>query len=743
MRIVATIFPCLLFLFVGQTPQDSIRQHYEKAETQRIAGNLVAAEAEYAAILGEGYERLGEIYLTLEDNNLAIPVLEAAVTYQPKAAAPLVDLAIAYYGSQQYSKALMPARKALTIDSNNPGAHQMLGKTFFMLGDVDKSIAELEIATKLTPSDVDVAYTLGIAYLRNRQTRSAQQLYESMIKDFGDRPQLHLLIGRAYRQSGLLSEAAAEFKKAIALEPRFPRAHYYLGMTYLLDEGQSRMADALAEFQIEVAANPEEFFANYYLGVVYNFQRKWEPAMTFLEKACALQPTNPDPYFQLGQAYQELNKHEQAIEALKKSIALNPDLGHNKGQVATAHHRLAQSLLKLGRTEMGQKELQIASDLKTQVFKLEQQLQTSGSGMGAARFSDQAKDSFEPGSGSRANSESKELDDATRQKLHGSESYYKKVVATAHNNVGLLRGERKEFRAAAEQFALAANWDPQQDGVAYNLGLAYYKSGLYKQAVATLETEVKTHPDSRPAKLLLGLNWFMLENFPKASELLRPEIESQPVEVNVYYALASSLIKQNKTSDADRVIEQMKASTGDTAQLHLLLGEESYSRGDTIGALAELEKVGNANTQSTLAHRYAGVLYLHLNKRAEAIREFEAELTVNSTDVQAEYYLADLLLLGTDVERGLKLMREVVEAQPEFAAAQYVLGKALLQRGERSAGIVNLEQAVKLDPEKAEFHYQLGQAYLSAGRQPEGKSQIEIAKQLQGKAQGRAPENDH
>ena len=80
-----------------------------------------------------------------------------------------------------------------------------------------------------------------------------------------------MLIGRAYRQSGLLTDAADEFKKAIALDPHFPRAHYYLGMTYLLDEGQSKIGEALEQFKIEVAANPDEFFGNYYLGVVSTF----------------------------------------------------------------------------------------------------------------------------------------------------------------------------------------------------------------------------------------------------------------------------------------------------------------------------------------------------------------------------------------------------------------------------------------------------------------------------------------
>ena len=159
MRLRSTIISCFLFLLVYQSPQDTIRQHYEAAEAARLAGNLDAAESEYAAILGEGYERLGRIYSARSDYQLALTVLEAAQSYRPNSPEVLVDLAIAYFGAQQYEKALVPASKALAIAPNSAGAHQMLGKTYFMLGDLGKSITELETAAKLAPNDIDVAYT--------------------------------------------------------------------------------------------------------------------------------------------------------------------------------------------------------------------------------------------------------------------------------------------------------------------------------------------------------------------------------------------------------------------------------------------------------------------------------------------------------------------------------------------------------------------------------------------------------
>ncbi|MDQ2856846.1 MAG: tetratricopeptide repeat protein [Acidobacteriota bacterium] len=728
MRLRSSIISGLLLLLFYQSPQDTIRQHYQAAEAARLAGNLDAAELEYAAILGEGYERLGRVYTARAEHKEALNSLESAQKYRPNSAEVLVDLAIAYFGAQQYEKALAAASGALAIAPNNPGAHQMLGKTYFMLGDLGKAITELEAATKISPNDIDVSYTLGIAYLRNRQPVAAKQLYDSLIKLYGDEPQLHVVIGRAYRQSGLLADAAEEFKKAIALDDRAPRAHYYLGMTYLLDEGQNKISEALAEFKIEADANPGEFLANYYLGVVYNFQRQWESALPFLQKALSLQPSNPDPYFQLGQAFQELNRHEQAIEVLKKAIALNPDLEHNQNQVTTAHHRLAQSLLKIGQTDAGRKELQIASDLKAKAFKLEQQTPNGMPDLGSTKSSAAANELLEISSVDHSSAGPNNLDEKSKGELQSSEAFFKKIIGTAHNNVGLLRAERHDFSGAAEQFALAAKWDPGQEGVDYNMGLAYYKSESYKEAAAPLENELKLHPGSRAATILLGLTWFRLGNYAGVSELLTDMDDTQPADVNLHYALASSLIKLGKADAADRAIERMKANTGDGPQIHLLLAEKYYSKGSSAKALAELNEVATANTP--LVHYYAALLYLNLKKHDEAIREFEKELLVNPNDSQTRYSLAGVLLTGKDVDRGLSLIREVIQIRPNHAEARYTLGKVLLQKGDLAGAIDNLERASQLAPEKSDAHYQLGQAYLAAGRKSEGKSQIDISKQL-------------
>ena len=358
MYLRSAFLPLLLTVFTFQAQGDLFRRHYEAAQTYHRAGNFTAAEAEFKIILAESYLLLGRVYSAQNKHQQAADALKFATSIRPDTTQGLVDLSIAYFQSGQFAKAIDPLQRAIATNAGNAAAHHMLGKTYFMMGEFEKATGALETALKLSPNDYDAEYTLGLAFLKKKDLPQAKQLYQRMVQRIGNRPALRVLVGRAYRETGYLAESIEEFKAAIALDPRFPRVHYYLGLTYLYKDGAARMPDAMEEFKVELASNPEEYFANYYLGILYIMDRKFAEAIGLLEKAVRKQPDNPDPYFHLGQAYQGAGKHQQAVEVLQKTIALTPKLDHNDYQVTTAHYRLGQSLLKVGRTAEGEKELQ-------------------------------------------------------------------------------------------------------------------------------------------------------------------------------------------------------------------------------------------------------------------------------------------------------------------------------------------------------------------------------------------------
>jgi tetratricopeptide (TPR) repeat protein len=598
------------------SPQDAtLAQRYEAAQQLARTGKLAEAETELKAILAAQYRRLMKTYGALMNRERALEAAEAAANYQSTDSDLLIELSMAYLEAAQFDKALDPLLKAAQLQPNNPDVHRTLGKTYFALGDYEKSARALEVAVKLEPKDFNTSFTLAITYLQQRQFTDARRVFDSMITEFGEQPQIHIAIGRAFREAGRLPEAIDEFKRAIALNSQFPGAHYNLGLAYLWNEGASAVASAEGEFKIELAANPNDFFSNYYLGITCIFQRKWEPAIYFLTTASRIQPNNPDPYFQLGQVYQELKKHDQAINVLTKAIDLNPNLPHNKFQVTTAHYRLAQSLFQTGQTDAGRKELQVASELKARAFEMTQSLSAKQSTMGASRLPDESDQT------PRATETQNSLDAKTRSELEANEAYLTKIISALHNSLGLVQAGRQNLTGAAVEFRLAKKWNPQQAGLDYNLGLAYFRAELYREALAPLESEIKSNPTNTRARWLLGLSYFNTRDYSKAAELLHDVLSSGSTNAELYYALASSLIKQQKIDAAQQAIEQMAVLTGTTTRLYVLRGQVQYATGNIEGAISNLETAVKLEPENADFHYELSLAYIAAGRRDEGKRE--------------------------------------------------------------------------------------------------------------------------
>ena len=614
----------LSFLFSPlslNSPQDStLAQRYEAAQELARAGKLAEAETELKAILAAEYRRLMKIYGALNSREPALEAAEAAANYQATDSDLLIEVAMAHLEAAQFDKALAPLLKAAQLQPNNPDVQRTLGKTYFALGDYEKSASALEVAVKLDPKDFNSGFTLAITYLQQRQFTAARRVFDSMIAEFGEQPQLHIAIGRAFREAGRLPEAIEEFKRAIALSPQFPGAHYNLGLAYLWNEGGSAVANAEAEFKSELVTNPNDFFSNYYLGITCIFQRKWEPAIEFLRTASRIQPNNPDPYFELSQAYQELQEHDQAIEVLRKTIELNPNLAHNKFQVTTAHYRLAQSLLQTKQTEAARKELQIASELKARAFEMTQSNSSKQSTMGASRIPAENDQTAVP----TVTKDS--LDQKTRSEFEANAAQLTKIISALHNTLGLVQAGRQNLTGAAVEFRLAKKWNPQQVGLDYNLGLTYFRAELYREALAPLESEIKANPTNVQARWLLGLSYFHTGEYSKAAELLHDVLSSGSTNVELCYALASSLIKLQKLDAAENAIEQMMVLTGTTPRLNVLryeLGKALLERADFAKAISNLETAVKLEPENALFHYELGRAYLAAGRREESKRENE------------------------------------------------------------------------------------------------------------------------
>jgi tetratricopeptide (TPR) repeat protein len=126
-----------------------------------------------------------------------------------------------------------------------------------------------------------------------------------------DLPRVLYVTGTLDFVNSLYELAAAEYQRALELQPNYSDVHRFLGRVYALS-GQREMA--LASYRSAVQNDPGNYRGYVFLGWFYNDMDQFSQAVAPLRQAVALAPDEPDARNQLGFAYKSLGQF-QAAEA--------------------------------------------------------------------------------------------------------------------------------------------------------------------------------------------------------------------------------------------------------------------------------------------------------------------------------------------------------------------------------------------------------------------------------------------
>jgi tetratricopeptide (TPR) repeat protein len=644
------------------------------------------------------------------------------------------------------------ARAAIALDEKNARAHHVLGKLLYMKADYAAARTELERAIVLEP-DLDAGYTLGMTYLRLKDTARAKLLFEEMQAALNNSADAHLLFGRAYEETGFAAEAEREFRAALAANPRATRAHFYLGYVILQHGGSERIAQAAEEFDHELQLNPHDFYVNFFRGVVAATEGDHRKAAEHLSEAARVRADSGDAYLFLGQSQAELG--DPAAEAsLRRAIALTADVSQNSFQIKRAHYLLGRVLLKSGRRKEAEDELTLARGLQAQSLESTRQevgeiLGQVAKGTSAAAPSEVAvandKSNEKTGAGDAGGGvlliEESALEVREAERFRGLKSELSEVLAQAYHNLGVIAAQAGNLAAALERFDAAALWKPDLDGLDRNRGIVAFRANLYDKAVAPLARQLKAHPEDALARRMLGVSFYLTRDFPKAVETLKPLADTITDDAELAYAYAVSLVQLADNKNASAVFLRLAARYPKDAQARAYAAQGFMLTGDYERALAEFRAISTLDPRAPQAHYNAGQSLIRLNRLDEAEREFRQELALNPSDEASKYHLAYVLLeQKRETAEALSLLREVVAARPDYADARYQLGKALIEQGDVAGAIENLEAAARAEPKKEYVHYQLSIAYRRASRTTEAERELQLYKELKAANRSTAPQ---
>ena len=343
---------------------------------ERASEEVLRAAVQQNPLSFEDNHQLGEFYLRLQRYRESISPLAAAYQLKPDDHQNAFDLALAYKGGGEFTRAREQVEQMLEKEkylSNKDDAklRRLLGDVDEALGDPLGAVKEDERAAILDGSEENY-FAWGAELLLHRAAVPAIEVFSRGLRAHPDSARMLAGLGAALYTSGSAGDAAQRLCEASDLEPANPAPYLFLGK---MQEATSTplpcAEEKLDRFLHNQPTNP---LANYYYGLaLWKGSRGavnsagMQGAETLLRKATALDPKLDAAFLALGNLYFACGKFQESLDAYQKAVAANPSDDE-------AHYRLGLAYKKTGDDAKAQHEFEEYKELdKIEAATIERQ----------------------------------------------------------------------------------------------------------------------------------------------------------------------------------------------------------------------------------------------------------------------------------------------------------------------------------------------------------------------------------
>jgi adenylate cyclase len=160
------------------------------------------------------------------------------------------------------------------------------------------------------------------------------------------------MVGWADNADARFEDAYVLAQQAVTFDPRYPNAHFALGLACMWTRRSNR---GITAFEEAIKFNPSFAASHVLLGQMYLYAGRPEEAIEQAEKGIRLSPTDPRLFIwlpALAGAHYQLRHYQEAVEAGRRSWSLNRNWPHGLryvvaglaqlGKIEEAHVALAE-----------------------------------------------------------------------------------------------------------------------------------------------------------------------------------------------------------------------------------------------------------------------------------------------------------------------------------------------------------------------------------------------------------------
>src|SRR6266581_1364354 len=166
----------------------------------------------------------------------------------------------------------------------------------------------------------------------------------------------------------------------------------------------------------------------------------------------------------------------------------------------------------------------------------------------------------------------------------------------------IAESQHGEYQSSTEKLTATLKTEPNSVPVHYLLGLNYYRLQEYPKAIAELQRVLELSPDYGLAAFQLGLAYARNGDFDQAIQMLKRALELDATNFSAAFNLGAAYLKKQMIPEAMAAFRQSATIDPDYAAAHRALGELLLYQGQTEEALAELRRAIELDPDDSGAH---------------------------------------------------------------------------------------------------------------------------------------------
>jgi tetratricopeptide (TPR) repeat protein len=268
------------------------------------------------------YLNLTEVYQGLKQPARALVVAREFSNHLPGSFMAWAQLARLHLAQNQYKEALVPARRAYEMQSQNPNVVQMYAVVLQLNKKTKQAVRIYEQLYRLDPSDEGLTGRMVELYRELGNLESALELLDEMVEQAGEnKPAIQIQKALIFWELKRNSDALKLLGDLRQAYPESDRVKYLYGFAL---ERVEKYDDALAVYSSFDDKSTLRGQADVRSISILRHQKKYDEAIAKAEELLADEGADADVYGLAANAYADAERYKDAIEVLTKGFQKFP-----------------------------------------------------------------------------------------------------------------------------------------------------------------------------------------------------------------------------------------------------------------------------------------------------------------------------------------------------------------------------------------------------------------------------------